>query len=62
MPDFSSSLDDRKHEIKESLNASHMDMCRFWGKEDPGYIRFDHALSIHLNAVGRGITQIDRGP
>jgi hypothetical protein len=53
VPDFSSALDDRKHEIKETLNSSHMDMCRFQSKDDPGYIRFREALSLHLNAVER---------
>ena len=36
VPDTSSSLDDPRERL-ETISSNHMDMCRFYGPDDPGY-------------------------
>ncbi|KAH8796346.1 hypothetical protein BGZ57DRAFT_746706, partial [Hyaloscypha finlandica] len=45
VPDESSSFDSRKFEIVDTINANHMDMCRFGSIDDVGYKKFVGALA-----------------
>src|SRR5690606_2426898 len=38
VPDISSSLDDPR-EHAETLQADHRNMTKFWGREDPNYVK-----------------------
>lgn len=51
VPDESSSFDSRKFEVIDSINANHMNMCRFSGHEDDGYKKFVAALTQHLYQI-----------
>ncbi|KAN0083807.1 hypothetical protein V8E54_002895 [Elaphomyces granulatus] len=48
--DFSSALD-YVHEQKDTIAANHMDMCRFKGGDDDGYIKIKDALSLAMSNV-----------
>lgn len=48
--DFSSALD-YVREQKDTIAANHMDMCRFKGGDDDGYIKVKDALSLAMSNV-----------
>ncbi|KAK4108471.1 hypothetical protein N656DRAFT_801849 [Canariomyces notabilis] len=51
VPDYSSSLGDHREDA-ETIQANHMDMCRFAGPDDPGYRKVAEELrSIYLSLV-----------
>lgn len=50
MPNFSASLGSRKFEYQDYIEKNHMNMCRFTGKDDGGYIRFLDGLHFCLKA------------
>lgn len=50
MPDFSSSLDDPR-ENAEHIDANHMDMCRFAGPFDAGYIQVGGEIASIVDHV-----------
>ncbi|KAI9745365.1 MAG: hypothetical protein M1835_002606, partial [Candelina submexicana] len=51
VPDESSSFDSRKFETVDYINANHVNMCRFWGRDDDGYEKFAGALAESLDAI-----------
>ena len=51
VPKESSALNERKYEIKESINANHMNMCKFKGRDDDGYKKFLFALNLYVNKI-----------
>ncbi len=36
---------------KETIEANHVEMCRFYGSEDNGYIKVKQALELHLDRI-----------
>lgn len=52
VPDYSSSLDDPR-ERAEHINANHMDMCRFTGRDDLGYTQVEGEIRIHLQRAAQ---------
>jgi hypothetical protein len=50
VPDFSSSLNDPL-EKPETIDANHMDMCRFSGPDDPGYQQVGGELSSWISEL-----------
>lgn len=51
VPDESSSFGYRAFEMRDTINRNHMNMCRFEGADDEGYIKFLGALRGFLKAV-----------
>jgi hypothetical protein len=47
----SSALQMGKFEIIDSINANHMDMCRFAGTDDDGYDKAKKAVSFHVDRI-----------
>lgn len=47
---YSSKLD-YVGERAETIDANHVNMCRFRGPEDNGYIKFKQALENHINSI-----------
>ena len=47
--DQSSAFNNREFEYLDTINANHMGMCRFEGRDDDGYEKFDGALTRILN-------------
>jgi hypothetical protein len=47
---------DPGRERVETINANHVDMCRFWGKGDPGYKKVAGEL---IAFITRSTTQVD---
>lgn len=45
--DASSALDDAA-EVKVTINANHMDMCRFESRDDDGYKSVEWAVRTHV--------------
>ncbi len=61
VPDFSSSIGDAR-ERAETLQANHMDMCRFSGKEDPNYRKVAGEIrSIYTSLVDLNTQNIHHG-
>ena len=56
MDDFSSSLDGT--ERRQTINANHLDMCRYTSKNDDGYQKVVGELQIILSGIGK-ITKTD---
>ena len=52
--DLSSCLDDPIVETKLHISNNHMDMCRFYGLQDPEYAKVAAALSFLRGRVGNG--------
>lgn len=50
--DMSSSLDDPR-ERAEHINATHTEMCRFTGRDDPGFLQVGGELSKLVNDIRR---------
>lgn len=50
---WSSSIGDHGSEPSESINANHMNMCRFYGKHDPGYKQVGGEILIKVNELVR---------
>jgi hypothetical protein len=46
----SSSLD-HAQERKDSINANHIMMCRFTGREDDGYIKVRGVITKYVNEI-----------
>jgi hypothetical protein len=46
-----------EYEIIDSVNASHMDMCRFTEFEDDGYIKVRDAISYHICRLKKSQSQ-----
>ncbi|KAI9745361.1 MAG: hypothetical protein M1835_002615 [Candelina submexicana] len=40
-----------KFETVDYINANHVNMCRFWGRDDDGYEKFAGALAESLDAI-----------
>lgn len=55
VPDYSSSLGDHR-ERSETLQANHMDMCRFTGSDDPNYRK----VAGEFQSIYRSIQNINR--
>ena len=53
MPDESSAIGFRDVETRDTINANHMDMCRFPAPEDDGYQKTLGALEELLHASKR---------
>ncbi len=49
--DESSALQIGKFEITDSINANHMNMCRFAGPDDDGYEKAKKAVSFHVERI-----------
>ena len=45
VPRESSALNERRYEIRDSINANHVNMCKFKGRDDDGYRKFLQALN-----------------
>ncbi|KAK2604559.1 hypothetical protein N8I77_007477 [Diaporthe amygdali] len=61
VPDFSSLLGDVR-ERAETIQANHMDMCRFTGIDDPNYSRICGELGlIYDSLAGLNVTTANRG-
>ena len=54
VPDYSSVIGDSR-ERAETLQANHMDMCRFWGADDPNYRK----VSGEIAAIYETIVALD---
>ncbi|KAI0441679.1 hypothetical protein F4803DRAFT_551929 [Xylaria telfairii] len=53
--DYSSALDVR--EQKETIDANHMNMCRFKGDDDNGYIKVKGALELTMSEISSVLPQ-----
>ena len=53
MPDESSAIGSRDVETRDTINANHMEMCRFQDPKHDGYQKFLGALRELLNASAR---------
>jgi len=51
VPDSSSCFRSRKYEYRDYIDNNHMDMCRFTGKDDSGYIRFKDGLAFCMQDI-----------
>jgi len=51
VPDSSSSFGSRQYEHRDFINRNHMNMCRFTGAEDSGYICFKDALAFCMRNI-----------
>jgi acetylglutamate synthase len=56
VPKESSALNERKYEIKESINSNHMDMCRFKSRADDGYKKMLFALNLYVGQIKEKMT------
>jgi hypothetical protein len=52
VPDFSSTLNDPL-EKPETIDANHMEMCRFSGRDDPGYHQVSGELSDWIDELSK---------
>jgi len=60
VPDYSSLLGDQR-ERAETIQANHMDMCRFTGFDDPNYLKVAGELrSIHVSLVELNALRVHR--
>ena len=59
VPDESSSFDSRRFEEVDTINANHMNMCRFRSKDDDGYIKFVGALAGCLKTIQQKSREIE---
>jgi hypothetical protein len=50
VPPQSSTLGD-KRERAETINANHITMCKFWGREDPGYDQVGGELKTIVDQI-----------
>ncbi|KAL8366751.1 hypothetical protein RB595_010556 [Gaeumannomyces hyphopodioides] len=50
--DRSSCLDDPTIETKRHISENHMDMCRFYGLQDPEYLKVAAAMTFILGTIG----------
>ena len=50
MPPQSPTLGDRR-ERAETIAANHINMCKFWGKEDPGYNQVGGELKTIVDQI-----------
>jgi hypothetical protein len=48
---WSASIGDPGKERTESINANHMDMCRYCGIDDPGYIKTGSEIASHVEEL-----------
>ena len=48
---WSSSIGDHGSEPSESINANHMNMCRFYGRHDPGYKQVGGEIQSKVNEL-----------
>lgn len=53
VPKESSALNEWKYEIRDSINANHMNMCKFKGRDDAGYRKFLAALNLCVAEIHR---------
>lgn len=51
VPEESSSFGFRKFEQRDMINKNHMEMCRFWSRDDDGYEKFLDALRGYLKEI-----------
>ncbi|MCJ1431234.1 hypothetical protein MMC27_000585 [Xylographa pallens] len=56
VPDMSSSLDDPR-ERAQHINKNHMDMCKFFGFEDPGYQRVGGEIKTFVKELEERLRQ-----
>ena len=54
MPDESSAIGFRDLETRDTINANHMEMCRFQSREHDEYQKFLGALKEFLKSSARG--------
>jgi hypothetical protein len=55
VPKESSALNERKYEIKEFINANHMNMCTFKRRNDDGYNKFVAALNLYVTEIHKRV-------
>ncbi|KAL9627683.1 MAG: hypothetical protein Q9164_007527 [Protoblastenia rupestris] len=58
----SSGLDEPHYELKDFINANHMNMCKFKGRDDDGYVKFLSALNRYISGLPQQTAARDPEP